>query len=72
MKFEGLKTNLPFFFLASFLPYRPQESSRAAHGQLLSPGARAVGEGKRRGEEEVLDQAGREFPKVNAPYPHTS
>ena len=41
-------------------------------GSLFAPGGGAVGDGKIGGEEEVLDQAGGEFSKINAPYPHTA
>ena len=39
-------------------------------GNLLRPGAGAKGEDKRRGEDQILDQAGGEFPGVDVPYPH--
>ena len=38
-------------------------------GSLFAPGGGAVGDGKIGGEEEVLDQAGGEFPQVDVPYP---
>jgi len=38
---------------------------RAARGQLFSRGAGAVGQGKRHGEEELLDQAGGKFLRVD-------
>ncbi len=45
---------------------------RAARGQLFSPGAGAVGQGKRHGEEELLDQAGGKFLRVDLRHSHAS